>query len=474
MSFDYERRVEEIARAPRGPKLAAFFDLDRTLMSALGEREPAPAAHEAASADDALLGFLRALARAWESPGFEDALHSSASALAGQRDEDLRAAGRRGYERELRARTHPEVFALVRAHRRQGHRVVLLSSATRHALAPLMAEFGFEHVLCNELETADDRLTGRLAGPPCWRAGKRVAAERDALECEVDLDASWFYTGSHDDLALLERVGHPRPVEPSDALERVAAERGWEVTRFRSRARPGVGDVLRTIGLYGAVVPALALGLAQRILGASRREAAQRTYRSFSSLGLALAGVALDVTGREHLDAERPAIFVANHQSVLDGFIVPHLVGPELTVIGKKEAAALPVIGRVMEAAGFILFDRSSHEAGREACRLAAEDIRRGHSLVIAPEGTRSYTGRLEPFKKGAFHVALETRVPIVPVVIKNATPLLPPGGTFVRPGTVAVEILEPVQTAEWTLDSLDRRVQALRGRFLEALGQED
>ena len=134
----------------------------------------------------------------------------------------------------------------------------------------------------------------------------------------------------------------------------------------------------------------------------------------------------------------------------------------------------MPLIGRTMEAAGFILFDRSDPEAGRAACAQAADDIRNGYSLAIAPEGTRSYTGKLEPFKKGAFHVAMQTQVPIVPIVIKNAAAFWPRGENFVRPGTVDVEVLPPVSTDDWTLENLGERVDKLRGQFLRALGQEE
>jgi len=97
-----------------------------------------------------------------------------------------------------------------------------------------------------------------------------------------------------------------------------------------------------------------------------------------------------------------------------------------------------------------------------------------GPPLLIAPEGTRSHTNRLKPFKKGAFHIALQTRVPIVPVVIRNATELWPRGSNFVRPGTVDVEVLPPVSTKNWKESTLQQHVNDVRKMFLKSLGQEE
>lgn len=130
----------------------------------------------------------------------------------------------------------------------------------------------------------------------------------------------------------------------------------------------------------------------------------------------------------------------------------------------------MPLMGRMLEEADFILFDRSDRDAALAACDEAAERIRQGYSLCIAPEGTRSYDNRLEPFKKGAFHIALQTRVPIVPIVVKNATELWPRGQMFVRPGTLHIEVLKPISTKRWSKESLGEHLEKLQHSFQRAL----
>jgi putative phosphoserine phosphatase/1-acylglycerol-3-phosphate O-acyltransferase len=98
------------------------------------------------------------------------------------------------------------------------------------------------------------------------------------------------------------------------------------------------------------------------------------------------------------------------------------------------------------------------------------EALREGRSLVIAPEGTRSTTGRLGPFKKGAFHIALQAGVPIVPVVFRNVLDALPKHAWVVRPATVEAVVLPPVDTSGWSAQSLDAEIEALRNRYLEVL----
>lgn len=226
--------------------------------------------------------------------------------------------------------------------------------------------------------------------------------------------------------------------------------------------------------MYSSIVPSVLLGVYSKLQGESTRDAAQIAFRDFAGTALTLAGIKLNIKGEDNLWKHRPAVFVTNHQSILDGFIAPHLVQRNITVMGKKEARDMPIIGRTMEAAGFIMFDRSDHEAGLAACARAAEDVRNGYSLLIAPEGTRTYTSKLKPFKKGGFHVAMQAEVPVVPIVIKNAASFWPRGENFVRPGTVEVEVLEPVPTDDWTPENLGEKVDAIRNSFLQALGQPE
>ncbi|NNE61946.1 MAG: 1-acyl-sn-glycerol-3-phosphate acyltransferase, partial [Woeseia sp.] len=98
--------------------------------------------------------------------------------------------------------------------------------------------------------------------------------------------------------------------------------------------------------------------------------------------------------------------------------------------------------------------------------------LRSGLSLAIAPEGTRSNSDRLGPFKKGPFHIAMQAGVPIVPIVIHNASDVLPKGGFFVRPTAVHVDVLPPVMTDDWRPETVDQHVAEVRDLYLETLGQ--
>ncbi|MFO1425565.1 MAG: 1-acylglycerol-3-phosphate O-acyltransferase [Steroidobacteraceae bacterium] len=325
-----------------------------------------------------------------------------------------------------------------------------------------------------ELEVADGRFTGALQGRPCWGAQKLEAARRYLEQHKLAPRSAWFYTDAHEDLPLLEQVGHPVALNPDAKLTAVARRRGWPSARFTSRTRPGAEDLARTVLAFGSFLPALGLGALSWLRNRSMRKAASRTFQTWAELALVMSGIEMNVTGRQYLWMHRPAIFVFNHQSLLDGFILPALIQGQFTVMGKKEAGDVPLIGQTVQAAGFILFDRDDPQKAREAANRAAEMVRDGSSLLISPEGTRSHGNKLQRFKKGAFHIALQTRVPIVPVVIRNATELWPRGSNFLRPGTVDIEVLPPISTTDWKLETLQQHVDAVRALFLERLGQED
>ena len=96
-----------------------------------------------------------------------------------------------------------------------------------------------------------------------------------------------------------------------------------------------------------------------------------------------------------------------------------------------------------------------------------------GKSVCMSPEGTRSVTPKLAPFKKGAFHLAMQAGVPIVPIVIQNSSDIMPKGDMIYRPATVEVEVLPPVDTSAWLADTIDEHVVSVRNMYLEALGQD-
>jgi putative phosphoserine phosphatase/1-acylglycerol-3-phosphate O-acyltransferase len=149
------------------------------------------------------------------------------------------------------------------------------------------------------------------------------------------------------------------------------------------------------------------------------------------------------------------------------------LVRRDMTAVGKIELKKNLVLGPLFTAAGVVFIDRADAKAAIEAMAPAVQALRQGRSLVIAPEGTRSPTARLGRFKKGAFHMAMQAGVPIVPVVLRNVLDSFPKDATIVRPATIEVVVLPPISTDDWTVESLDDRIAEIRHRYLEILRQD-
>jgi len=212
-----------------------------------------------------------------------------------------------------------------------------------------------------------------------------------------------------------------------------------------------------------------ATGVALGALTGSRREAVDLGTTLGGELGSVLGGVRLDVYGSEHL-ATRPAVFLFNHQSQLDVLILAKLLRGGFTGVAKKELAHDPGFGLVFRLADVAFVDRHDHAQAVKALEPAVQKLHEGISLVIAPEGTRSATPALGPFKKGAFHVAMQAGVPIVPIVIRNSGELMWRGATTLHAGTVQVAVLPPVSTAGWTVGELDEHVERIRGQYLTTL----
>ena len=422
------------------------------------------------------LGFARTLAATARfragNIGFSAFVAETAQFLAGYSEGHYRALAHRIFARWISADVFPEARALVRAHQRRGHTIAVVSSATRYQIEPLAADLGIEHVLCTELEVRDGAFTGRVVHPACFREGKLVAAQQLAAERGIDLQRSYFYTDSHDDLALLNAVGRPRPINPDRRLASVAAKRGWPVRQFTSRGVPSVEAVVRTGLAVGSLGPSLALGVPSALLDGDWRQAVNLGQTTWGELGTTLAGVKVQVDGEANLWAQRPAVFVFNHQSAIDTLLLCRLLRRDFVGIGKKELESYPLLGRVFRYAGTVFVDRTSTADAVAALDEAVAALQEGFSIAIAPEGTRSTTPRIGRFKKGAFHLAMRARVPIVPIVFINALDALPNHGLVIRPSTVRVVVHPPVATDDWTASDLPDRIMRVRELFVKTLSE--
>ncbi len=464
--------TREIDESPAGPRIGAFFDVDRTLLAGFsvgafirdgvwnGRMVPGDVVRTLVAATQFQLGYL----------GFSGFVGGTAAMLRGHSVADAEEIAERVFVEALAGELYPEARALVRAHHRKGHTVAVVSSATRYQIDPLARELHIPHVLCTQLEVEDGRFTGRVLRPTCYGQGKALAGRLLAEREHLDLAQSYFYTDSDEDLPLLELVGHPRPTNPNTRLARIAIRRRWPMRRFHSRGTPDAVQVLRTGLALASLGPALALGLPAALLDRSWRRAVNVTITTWGELGTALAGIEVHVRGEEHLWSRRPAVFIFNHQSGVDMLLLCRLLRRDIVGVAKQELRHHPLFGLAFALAGTVFVDRFHHERAVKALAPAIDALRQGLSLVIAPEGTRSATGRVGRFKKGAFHAAMAAGVPIVPIVFRNALDALPKHGIVVRPTTVEVVVHPPIPTSGWTVAELDERIAAIHRWYVETL----
>ena len=191
--------------------------------------------------------------------------------------------------------------------------------------------------------------------------------------------------------------------------------------RLHRQRRLTPTNVVRSVASFAGLGAGVAAGLGMGLLNRDRGTALTVAAAIGSELALAGAGVSLEVEGQENLWRQRPAVFVFNHQSQLDVVVLAALLRRDFTAVAKKELSKDPTFAAMGWLADVAYVDRTDNVAAREALAPALASLESGTSLVIAPEGTRSPTPRLLPFKKGAFHLAMQAGVPMIPVVIRNA-----------------------------------------------------
>ncbi len=182
---------------------------------------------------------------------------------------------------------------------------------------------------------------------------------------------------------------------------------------------------------------------------------------------LAIQGVKVIYEGLEHLEGQANRVALFNHSSGLDAMIVPTLCPRAGVAVVKREVLFVPLVGVALYLMGFVLVDRGRGDRAKRTLGRAAERMKRDQMTVfIAPEGTRSRDGGLQPFKRGAFHLALASRAPIVPVVISGAYALYPRHRWTGRPGTVRVRVLPPISTDSLTVENLPAFAEEVRDLF--------
>ncbi|KAF8592591.1 1-acylglycerol-3-phosphate O [Ramaria rubella] len=210
-----------------------------------------------------------------------------------------------------------------------------------------------------------------------------------------------------------------------------------------------LGIYLSTLGLcsvYGALV---SIGLT---LVGRRFEINWVVARTFYNLAGRALGISFEVEGEHWLDATRPAILVGNHQSMLDIIYLGRIFPNRASMVAKKELKWVPLLGQYLTTSGAVFLDRSNNANAVKSLAAAGQSMKtRGTSLWLFPEGTRSLSreNTLLPFKKGAFHLAVQAGVPIVPVVCENYSWLYGPGK--LESGKLRIRVLKPIPTTNMT-----------------------
>lgn len=213
-----------------------------------------------------------------------------------------------------------------------------------------------------------------------------------------------------------------------------------------------------TLGIALLLPLMLAVGLVLIPLGntvGGRRRLGYEIGRSICGVCFRVAGIRVIQEERRRIEPVSTRIYMPNHESLVDMPAVLYVLPGANGTLIKAEAFRWPLIGSAFRAVGFTSVDRGSARAARRSLDALTARIRAGYSLVIAPEGTRSRTGRLGPFRSGGFRIAARAGVPVVPITVRGARQILPPGARLIYPGRLRIRFHDPVPTTG--LDERDR-----------------
>ena len=183
----------------------------------------------------------------------------------------------------------------------------------------------------------------------------------------------------------------------------------------------------------------------------------------WARLMCAVALIRVKIEGHERYNQKQSYIFVANHQSAYDIFPIYGYIGNRFVWIMKKELQSIPLVGKACSAVGHIFIDRSSAIKSKHSIEDAERKLTNGMSVVIFPEGSRTRTGEMGRFKRGAFSIAADLHLPVVPITINGAYNVLPAGSVLIKPGTIELIFHDPIDTTDLTHENLNEFLENTR-----------
>ncbi|KAJ9641730.1 uncharacterized protein PV06_03754 [Exophiala oligosperma] len=246
-----------------------------------------------------------------------------------------------------------------------------------------------------------------------------------------------------------------------------------------------LGFIARSLSAYLTLIVCASYGTIAsgilKLMGLHYAYGQWTTAKAFKNLGVYTMGIKFDIldNGEEILNSNRPAVFITNHQTELDVLLLGWIWPQHCSVTAKKSLRKVPFLGWFMTLSGTIFIDRVDRSQAMKAFEGAATAMKeKRQSVLIFPEGTRSYSAEpmLLPFKKGAFHLAVQAGVPIVPIVAENYSHVLNHKAKRFNSGTIRVKVLDPVDTKGLTSADVDNLTRDTREKMLNtiiSLGQD-